>query len=145
MRSKMFQVKNIIAIHLFSILIIGCRSNEFSKDTLTYAIDFRSYTEKGFLFTPESYNNEYEAIGLLSVEQTPGMEIKKKKSYMSTSYKKVIGRINLSEVIDSLYSLATEWGANAIINFSIDDDYVMKNNEQVIRLKVSGFAIRRLD
>jgi hypothetical protein len=30
--------------------------------------DFTSYTERGFLFTPEQYLGDYDAIGLLSLE-----------------------------------------------------------------------------
>jgi len=39
-----------------------------------YGIDFRPYTEKGFLFTPKDYDGEYQSIGIIEYKAMPAAE-----------------------------------------------------------------------
>ncbi len=57
--------KLIILITLSTILLTSCYTSPpyFPKEVKTYIYDFRDYTEKGFLFTPENYNYNYKSVG----------------------------------------------------------------------------------
>jgi hypothetical protein len=60
-----------------------------------------------------------------------------------------IGTIKVEEALDSLYSAATKAGANAIVDFSINEISQRYNEGTTEPLtlfgyKISGFAIKRL-
>jgi hypothetical protein len=130
---------------LTTMVFVGCQTMDgFDKETNVYALDFRPYSEKGFLFTTESYSGEYNAIGLFSITQTPEMKIKTQKNYMSETFTKEAGTISFDETLDSLYSVAVNWGADAIINLKIDFSETYKNGELVDENTIRGFAIKRI-
>ena len=97
-------MKRIIFYLSAIMLLISCSSvKETERQTIFLGYDFTPYTDKGFLFTPFLYNDNYESIALLTVEMYP--EIKKqhvKSAFDSESTKIVIEEINTNEVINRL-------------------------------------------
>jgi len=128
------------------ILIAGCRQGyELSKTTLVYGYDFTKYSSQGFLFTPESYNGDYEAIGLIELAVYP--EVRKKES--ASTEKKFdtwenveeyregrwfIEKVSASEVLDSLYNYTKQMGANAVVRLEIGETESKSNGEINLRV-----------
>jgi hypothetical protein len=133
------------------------------ESTIVSGFDFTRYTQKGFLFTPETYNGNYEAVGLLSAKLTPelkdtppvgvlnksygdyGMVVNGKMYYIlkmgpTTCYLK---EFKTETVIQSLYEEAAKMGADAIINFKISYFPSIANGITISGVEVSGFAIKR--
>ena len=125
-----------------------------NPETLFIGFDFRKYTEKGFLFTPEKYSGVYESIGTVRYVHVPGAKLTeylKRSNYDGTNTmqkKWVIDSASVSHGIDSLFSLASSMGANAIMNFvvipatrthSVDTMGIVT----IEGYDISGFAIRR--
>lgn len=65
---KSFSVFFRIVIFLFS-CVSGIK--HITRIEQFVGIDFSSYTEKGFLFTPESYQGDYKSIGMVTYSITP--------------------------------------------------------------------------
>lgn len=127
---------------------------EWNGDTYAYGYDFTSYTEKGFLFTPESYTQNYEAIGMIELVIYPRI----REAYSGADEEldsdnsrvvKIAGtyyRIEIpksSVLIDDMYQQATSMGADALTNFQIIEIILSNNNLDIPSIKVSGFAINR--
>ncbi len=143
-----------IFILIVSFSFYNCStSSKIDKYVITYVYDFTKYTHKGFLFTAETYRGDYESIGLLEVEIYPGSEKKplseekKSKQYGTSDYGKSEERIywpiKTEELLDSLYNLAINMGADAIINLSINDFQVNYGITYAYGRRASGFAIKR--
>ena len=156
--------KLFIKLIIASLILTSCMSSEtltiiYKKENI-YEMDFRKYTEKGFLFTTEKYNYEYESIGLISYEIVPGAEYKcfakklnpyytpggNKPKYFDL-YQWFVDDIIFSDVLDSIYVKCTNMGADAFVNFDteiiFDDHRNIKNRIKIFGCKISGFAIKR--
>ena len=58
----------LILIAIAVLIFNGCATLKFiPAEEYFMGIDFRPYTEQGFLFTPEKYLGEYESIGLIDL------------------------------------------------------------------------------
>ena len=126
--------------------------SEVPKSVLISGYDFTKYTEKGFLFTPEQYLEDYDAIGLLNLEVIP--EVRKVPYGTRASehgWEIIVGttrywqveEISSGEVLDSLYKKAVSMGADAVVRFNLEA--IPHNNGDVnyYGLQASGFAIKR--
>ena len=142
---------SIVAIAV-SCLYCGCAGGDRLKRVYVYGYDFTKYTAVGFLFTPEKYLGEYESIGMLVVEIYPEIKKEKKTSmqYGTSDYDKPQGwhyyPISTGEALDSLYSIATKMGADAVVNLVIEDaeeKWGVLNDSTIPGKKVSGFAVKR--
>ncbi|MTI88644.1 MAG: hypothetical protein FH748_11820 [Balneolaceae bacterium] len=150
------------------LLITGCASTtnlSQSGGYSYYGIDFREYTEKGFQFTPEKPSGSYESIGIVEVTFEPEVRevsittyntkgelgiLKGKdktfvvqKAFLPSGVKYyAVEKIDIDKSIKEVYKLANEWGANAIVNFSISTNtstnYIIKES-----VSVNGFAIKK--
>jgi hypothetical protein len=150
----------ILIILIISFITISCTSTnlgltEWDGDTYTFGYDFTEYSEKGFLFTPEKYNRPYDAIGLVEIVIYP----KVRQAYSnqnslsgensrfvkigSTYYRIEVPQSDV--LIEDMYQKATDLGADALTNFRIDEISLTNNSYQIPSLKISGFAIKRLD
>jgi len=140
-----------------SIFISSCVTHqltEWETDLRSSGYDFRSYTERGFLFTPEIYTESYEAIGLVEITYVP--EIREHRQpgnpvplagYRILSSNDRNYYIELPEtdnLIEEMYNLADGLGADALSNFRISPERLNNNNVEIETIKVSGFAIKRL-
>ena len=63
-----------ITLSLFLLVLFSCtttKQTHYPKQIFFFGFDFRPFTEKGFLFTPENYDFEYKSIGLITCVITP--------------------------------------------------------------------------
>lgn len=120
-----------------------------------YLVDFRPYTEEGFIISPLStYAAEYNPIGIVSMEFTPGFDkpqikveepgAKKKEGinddlYFSgerhTSSKKHKHTPTWAEMMDKFVDYAKSLGANGIL------DYHFERDRASGKCCISGFAV----
>ena len=146
--------KLLLLIMLFT---FGCvsKTSYVPEIYMVLGYDFTKYTEKGFLFTPNKYQGNYESIGMITLIYYPEANLVKttKKSETGTSsvsYDWKVNNLNSSLLLDSLYSLSSSMGADAFTEFSITDTKEMSygvGSVSPISIKgttISGFAIRRL-
>ena len=137
-----------------SIFLIGCSLGpEMPKTVVIYGYDFTKYTASGFLFTPEPYNGEYDAIGLIDLIIYPEIKKTKTDSYtMDEEYKMVnkrsaglqAGEVTAREVLDSLYTCTKKMGADAVVRLKIENTPGFNNGiNSTMGIKASGFAIKR--
>jgi len=156
--------KLLILFGLYIVLLTSCYTTSpsyFPKEVTTYVYDFRDYTAKGFLFTPENYDSDYKSIGEIQLVIEPEVWAGKHPTDRSPTkeYYAKPGQfyddqtnkdswsyipINPKEILDSLYSIATNLGADAIINLRISKFKVEFPLTYAWGLKVYGFAIKRI-
>lgn len=141
-----------IALLLIVLLLAGCateRVTRIQREVTFTGFDFRQYTEKGFLFTPDVYTGAYDAIGLLNATVFP--EAFREEEVVKGERK--LGRwhirpVDAQEAIDEMYRQASALGADALVQFSIKS--IEKDVETgdlaglvLPGIEVSGFAIKR--
>ena len=141
-----------LAFMLISIsLLFNCTASKYEKRVVVYTYDFTKYTNKGFLFTPETYPYDYESIGVIEIEIYPETEKVPKKNitnqYGTEDYDKstkwIYYSISPEEVLDSLYNLSISMGANAFVRLQIEDFQVSYGTVYSYGKRASGFAIKR--
>lgn len=134
-------MKYLFAVVL-SVFFVGCTVSLPMKETRIFAIDFRPYTASGFLFTTETYKGEYESIAILSTTIFPEViEVKDKKAMKGT--KLSYNLIEVKEVIDSVYSMAKNMGADAVMRFEAKPVQKVFTELIIQGVEVNGFAIKR--
>jgi uncharacterized protein YbjQ (UPF0145 family) len=113
-------------------------------DDFSY-LDLRQYSQKGFLFTTESYTEQYESIAVVRYFITQEATYSKFiDEYGLSQVKWDIKKINTSEVLDSLYTKAVALGGDAVISMKFDyDKSSVPSNYGYAALTVSGLAIKR--
>lgn len=151
--------KQIIFLFIASI-IVGCSTvNTVPHGERYYptGYDFTDYTERGFLFTPESYLDEYNSVGIIRINHTPQfVHVVQEQARQHISgfriYRDPNGRgyWRVSEpdtdvLIEKAYETARAMGADAIINFQISSDRYENGNLTVSTATLTGFAIKRID
>jgi len=146
----------LIIMFMIISITVACTPGFFiEREIYLTGYDFTEYTEKGFLFTPETYLGQYESIGIISVvfqpqveriprdqsrtEERPGFDV----VYIG-AHRHYVEKPNTDEIIDNIYEQSSGMGANALVNFQIDMQ-PMEEYPMVIRTVVSGFAIKRTD
>ena len=146
-------------------LLSACQSSKIQPETylrpetVVTGFDFTRYTNQGFMFTPEEYNGTYQSIGMVRVELWP--EAQRTEIMESTGetdygpWEEEPGRVQ--SAIDSLYNVATDMGADAVVRFNaqrISEEVITgppavggARAETYVRsgVEVSGFAIDRTD
>src|SRR3990172_5295829 len=137
-------------IILFVFYFFNCGTpDHIPKQVNYYGFDFTKYSAQDFLFTPEKYNGEYESVGILEVEIFP--EVFRTKKQAEDAYYPWEGevpwwfteKITSEEILDSLFSLSKNMGANAIINLQISTVTKSYRNLTIEGKKASGFAVKR--
>lgn len=140
-----------------AITLTSCASSNletWDTELRSSGYDFRPYTEQGFLFTPEVYNDPYDAVGLVEITYIPEVIEAKSENRpnqvdgyriitVSTNYY-YIELPDTEELIAEMYDLANGLGADALSNFNITGETIYNGNVAIETVKVSGFAIKRL-
>jgi hypothetical protein len=156
-------MKKIALFAVVSLLAISCTTlKEIPSYSLLNKIDFRKYSDAGFLFTPEKYEGEYKSIGVIDFKKMPGAlyttikELKNKDNYIpehpeisTISTQWFTEMIDMDQAIDELYRECISLGADALMNFKIDYYIETRSNISnpisITGYKISGFAIKRIN
>jgi hypothetical protein len=160
-----------IMISLFLMLLISCsvtkpEPSHYPRIVHFSAFDFTPFTKQGFLFTPEKYNFDYQAIGLINCiivpeEQTKVVQKSEQKVRLDDIYFDDIysdnsntikifypEEIKPDEVLKLIYNECVVMGADAFTNFKYQTMYMPSQNSGFKKVKwhvINGFAIKRLD
>ena len=125
----------------------GTQYRVIEKESQSIVFDFRKYTNRGFMFTPEKYTKEYESIGLIDlVIYTKMVQAQKtigEKPVLNLGWTPI--PINPNELIEMAYREATSMGANAITGFQIKNTSRFNpiHKIDVPGVRLVGFAIKR--
>jgi len=155
-----------IAVFILSLVVMAScvQMQELTKIqgyTIMNKIDFRKYSDKGFLITPEKYSGEYHAVGMIDFIKMPGA-VYVKRTKLDENNKPVTPefghpaqvekdwvpeKMNMDAVLEELYKQCVALGADAIINFTIESNSVLHggiaNPVTVEGVRITGFAIKR--
>ncbi|MFA7421746.1 MAG: hypothetical protein WCZ90_18830 [Melioribacteraceae bacterium] len=143
-------MKNRVLITLSVLFLFACTSpRELRKEVYYTGFDFTKFSKQGFLFTPESYNSEYESIGVINTTLFPEVKNQDYRTFGSNEYLPLgetgwsYKQINVSEAIDSMFVQATRMGANAIVRFDVKNTSKQNSYITIPGIEVTGFAIKR--
>lgn len=159
-------MKRIAVFALALVIMASCtfQMKEITKIqgyTIMNKIDFRKYSDKGFLITPEKYSGEYHAVGMIDFIKMPGA-VYVKRTRLDDNNKPVTPEfghpaeidknwvpenINMDAVLEDLYKQCVALGADAIINFNLETNSVLHggitNPVTIEGVRITGFAIKR--
>ncbi len=150
-------MKKTLAFAFLLLSLFACKTldiNTIPRTELFSGIDFRPYTEKGFLITPEKYPGEYESIGIVSYLIFPEStrEGIREEGTMPYQYATIrfewnSEEINVQNALEGMYEECLKMGANALVNFDVtmEEELISVVTPPVMRkgYRVTGFAIRR--
>lgn len=157
-KSFNYSVMAIISIVLF---VNGCRTARLTdqeQQTVTYAIDFREYVGKGFLFMPDKYYGKYEVLGMIRAELHPKVTYRSGTFPSGADYvarvfydgdvlhTQLTERVNMNQLIRHIYELSIEWGGDAFTHFesNVSFRYTDNNpNTSYSFFEISGVVIKR--
>lgn len=156
-----------IAVFAFALVIMASCTVQMKEITkiqgyaIMNKIDFRKYSDKGFLITPEKYSGEYHAVGMIDFIKMPGA-VYVKRTRLDDNNKPVTPEfghpaeidknwvpenINMDAVLEDLYKQCVALGADAIINFNLETNSVLHggitNPVTIEGVRITGFAIKR--
>jgi len=146
-----------IIIYFIAIVLASCSTVEhIDRTSVFYGIDFSKYNDQGFLITPEKYNGEYDALGIVQYNLTPEanyVTVQKFTRNSDGSYSPhnqqvwFTENVDIQQALDSIYVFCKSLGANAIMNFSsrrYEVPYTNQINPVVLNgIEVGGLAIKR--
>jgi len=142
-------MKHLAGIVLLAAALLACSPiSHIPADSSVSGIDFREYTERGFLFSPWQYDGRYESVGVIEVTMFPeANRVSSRTRGGATETHWEFERITVSEMTAALYEQAREMGADALVEFDLrGETRELTNPTATMRgLTASGFAIRRLD
>ncbi|WP_417589401.1 hypothetical protein [Owenweeksia hongkongensis] len=162
------------SILFLCIILTSCVSVPKPKERLGrtdfYSLDFREYSEAGFLITPYPPNNKYQSKGLIEVHLKPKVlsiskatyygnenqeytnptdgakyELKAFRAIDEVVYYYAVEIIDANQAVKEIYLKAKEYGADAIVNFKIISETEENFGLEFHNIIVSGFAIKTLD
>lgn len=146
-------MEKFILIAIAVLILNGCATTKLKfipAEEYFVGIDFRPYTEQGFLFTPEKYLDEYESIGLVDLVSIPEANYVPLQQFSdgSTLSKWQINEININDVLRKYYEMAIEMGADGIMNFRLEKvtrryTIGVESPITIEGISISGFAIKR--
>ncbi len=152
----------IIIALLFATIFNSCQTYQLTdreEEAKTFAVDFRKYNDKGFLFMPDEYYGEYEVLGIIRAELHPKVRYRlgsfpSGAGYMARELRVPDGRrytqlthfVEIDELIEHIYELSIDWGGDAFTHFETafktsrtDDD----PNTTYSYYTISGIVIKR--
>jgi hypothetical protein len=142
-----------LVITFVAIILSSCTTtlNLVNSHADVYIIDYRSYSNEGFLFTPEKYLGEYESIGQIDISFFPEAlridpitygAIDNEKNYLQGTW--LIQKLLVDSLIHQVYKYAKDMGSDAIINFKVaSTSKRMDVDLDLPGISFTGFAIKR--
>ena len=149
MKSAMLVTGIIVIISSFGCGSSGPTIRHYSARFDVYGALFSEYSDRGFLFTPYTYEGEYEAIGMLTFEMLPEANWVGDDDYVLNSgaweesvrpHWRVDSLITIEVALDSVYNHCVEIGADAMVDVRVE----RLSTSVREGLEVSGFLIRRI-
>ncbi len=156
--------QTLIFLILTAMIFTSCGSlkvSEWDSGYFTTGYDFTEYSISGFLFTPFEYNGRYESIGLINVTLIPNVQRveHERQSLFSEKprfegqrivtdpqgYKYSVERPYTPHLIKQAFDEATAMGADAIITVSINYTTLQNGPIDIPTVRLSGFAIKRIN
>jgi hypothetical protein len=139
---------------LILVFITGCSAQLQLWNTayVPTGYDFREYAENGFFFTPEGYLGEYDSMGVVNIQFMPKILRAANSTFnpppgysllVTAGGNYLIEKPNTQIIIDEMYKLATEMGADAVIKFEILPSSLNNEGTQINTIMATGFAIKR--
>jgi uncharacterized protein YbjQ (UPF0145 family) len=136
-------MKNFIPFVLI-ILLFSCKQlTHIERSERFFQIDFTSFEERGFLFSPNDYPGKFKAIGLVESETYPEANLTKETNdneIYGDSKKWKVENINTQQSLESMYKHCIEIGADAVVNLEIEP--VSRNYVSKIPVTINGYIIR---
>ena len=150
-------MKNLFLIIAVIILITSCKTQQafFVEGREIFSVfDFRQYTEKDFLITPDKYTGAYESIGIIDYVIFPEAKRNANGSEVKSYYQPVpienlwqVDEIDVQTAFDGVYQKCIDMGADALVNLSVsieEDRYPDLSPTLYLKgYRVTGFAIKR--
>jgi len=151
--SNKFQAKILVIVAIL-LMTVACASSNIEfipEETLIYGIDFKKYSQQGFLFTPGEYGGDYTALGLLTFSVYPEAEKITSTVGQGANEREVeewkVKEIDAANVIELAYQEAVKMGANGITHLNIHfhtkhyPDGMQR--VEVTGIKLDGLLIKR--
>ncbi len=126
-------MKNLRFLLAAFVLLAGCATPKFTDfPGLMFHIgfDFREYSDKGFLFTPEPYSGEHTVRGMVTFHLHPRVRYVKGKLPKSDGFTvkhfrvenygemtQIVEDYKVEDLIQYIYELSIEWGGDAFTHF----------------------------
>jgi len=153
-------MKKLILILSF-LLFVGCATSpkRIPEVMIIMGVDFTEYSQKGFLFTPDSYTGDYLSKGLITLtfypeanKITTHRQIKNNVGEYEkrTEVRWVVDNINSNTLLDSVYSKCLNMGADAFTKLKILDAETIQHGVgttspiAINGITIKGYAIERL-
>lgn len=129
-------------------IAIGCATNKaIPPTTVVSGFDLRRFAQRGFLFSPEPYNGQFDALGFVAVTQYDGVQ------WSNSSEQWELIPVSTADVLDSVYSRSLALGADALVRMEVravespgtEKDWRIAGTppHSVPGIQVSGWAIKR--
>lgn len=139
-------MKKILFFAVALLAMTACGGPKLTTRIVTSSLlDYRGYAESGFLVSPYAYTFEYDAIGEIEIYVLPA-NVKKdiESQYTEGRTYTVIAQEDISnqELADIAVEKAKETGADALVNFKIEQAPVSIGSSDIY-YTVSGFCIKR--
>lgn len=147
--------KILFALPAMVLVFCGCGSpmlfNSIDKSTEITVLDFTNFTGRGFLFTPLTYDGDYESVGLIAVTMFPDATVEQVPIPGSnTVHKKqwAIGALDIQAALEQAYQECVNLGADALTQLdvqSVTQSFVGVTDPPLVLqgYQITGFAIRR--
>ncbi len=135
-----------------------------------YALDFREYAKKDFLITPYPPTGLYESKGILEIQLQPQVISINKATYYGNNnqeytnpsngksyklkafealdgitYYYAVEVLEVNTAVQELYLKASEYEANAIVDFKVTTEIIENFGLTYKYINVSGLAIKTLN
>lgn len=115
--------------------------------------DYRSYTQEGFLISPNPYTAEFESLGEINIAVTPAITRDGTSANTDSIYSIIkpceYEHIPYDELVAIAVKEAKARGADALVNFSITREVISKADRMYggyivgYAYNISGYCIKR--
>lgn len=142
-------MRKLILLALLATIFSSCTQiTQIPETTEMIAFDFSEFSAKGFMFTPNIYEGEFESVGLLEILFFPEANLKVSETSSSSLNKMLRWKdnpVSPQDLLDVAYGKASKMGADALTQFYVSREVRKDKKAKIERngYKITGFAIKR--
>jgi len=138
------------AVFILLSLLASCTPSKFSGYTDIYYMDFRSYSDQGFLISPYSWEGSYDPVARVNMVMSPdaayigsGSTPLPEGTYRIADW--MVEELEYNAALDSVYQFCSRLGADALVDFKYEINMIDLAGEAPVvpQIEISGFAIKR--